>query len=96
MGKRKFRIATSRLKIISRCIMCGKVISMDKAIRSSCNSERLRRLFKYAEKMKCGENIVFTHRSGVYELKKTEDVRDLKVGCTTDESITGGNNDITR
>ena len=39
----KFR-SKKKFEIVNRCIMCGKVIPMSKAICNACNTKRIRAL----------------------------------------------------
>ncbi len=39
----KFR-SKKEFKIINRCIMCGKIIPVNKAICNTCNQERIKAL----------------------------------------------------
>jgi len=39
-----FPIKHSKIKIVNRCIMCGKVIPMGLAICNTCNLKRLKAL----------------------------------------------------
>jgi predicted nucleic acid-binding Zn ribbon protein len=40
----KFRARNPRFRIVNKCIMCGKIISMGQAICNSCNLKRKRAL----------------------------------------------------
>ncbi len=43
----KFRASLPKVRIVNRCIMCGKSIPMGYAICSSCNAKRQTALKKY-------------------------------------------------